>query len=83
MEIGQAVALMAPTELLADSIATEFLPLVRTANVEVALLSGRRRQGAARRILDSIAMGDAGIVVGTHALLKETWCSLAGIGGRR
>ncbi|WP_415856416.1 ATP-dependent DNA helicase RecG [Sinomonas sp. G460-2] len=79
---GQA-ALLAPTEVLASqhyaSIRATLGPLVREGllggagddGVEVALLTGSQSAGEKKRSLLAAASGQAGIVVGTHALLSE------------
>ncbi|GAB4100311.1 ATP-dependent DNA helicase RecG [Sinomonas halotolerans] len=80
---GQA-ALLAPTEVLAAqhcaSIRRTLGPLVREGllgadpdapGVEVVLLTGSQSAGERKRALLAAASGQAGIVVGTHALLSE------------
>jgi ATP-dependent DNA helicase RecG len=77
---GQA-ALLAPTEVLAaqhyESIRRTLGPLAREGilgaadGVEVVLLTGSRSGGERKRSLLAAASGEAGIVVGTHALLSE------------
>ena len=72
VEIGRQVALMAPTELLADQHALNFRRWFEPLNVGVALLHGRLTGKARATILDNIREGHAGIVVGTHALFQES-----------
>jgi ATP-dependent DNA helicase RecG len=72
VEIGRQVALMAPTELLADQHAVNFRRWFEPLNVGVALLSGRLTGKARATVLDNIREGHAGIVVGTHALFQES-----------
>jgi len=71
VELGRQVALMAPTELLADQHAQNlrhwFLPL----GIDVALLTGRQTGRARSAVLEKIRGGLATIVVGTHALFQE------------
>jgi ATP-dependent DNA helicase RecG len=71
VELGRQVALMAPTELLADQHAQNlrqwFLPL----GIDVALLTGRQTGRARSAVLEKIRGGHAPIVVGTHALFQE------------
>lgn len=79
LEVGQQVALMAPTELLAEqherNLAKWFTPL----GVEVVLLTGSRKGAARRKALEAVAGGRAGIVIGTHALFQEQ-VTFAGLG---
>ena len=78
---GQA-ALLAPTEVLAQqhhrSISQMLGPLAMAGLLggaeqatRVALLTGSQGSGARRRALLEAASGEAGIVIGTHALLEE------------
>src|SRR5690606_27747157 len=78
---GQAV-LLAPTEALATQHHRNLLdllgPLGRAGELgaaevatRVALVTGSQSAAARRRALAEIASGDAGIVVGTHALLYD------------
>jgi ATP-dependent DNA helicase RecG len=78
---GQA-ALLAPTEVLAQqhhrSISQMLGPLAMAGQLggadqatRVALLTGSQGTAARRRALLEAASGEAGIVIGTHALLEE------------
>jgi ATP-dependent DNA helicase RecG len=78
---GQA-ALLAPTEVLAQqhhrSISQMLGPLAMAGQLggadhatRVALLTGSQGTAARRRALLDAASGEAGIVIGTHALLEE------------
>jgi ATP-dependent DNA helicase RecG len=78
---GQA-ALLAPTEVLAQqhhrSISQMLGPLAMAGQLggaeqatRVALLTGSQGSAARRRALLEAASGEAGIVIGTHALLEE------------
>ncbi len=78
---GQA-ALLAPTEVLAQqhyrSISQMLGPLAMAGQLggaeqatRVALLTGSQGSAARRRSLLAAASGEAGIVIGTHALLEE------------
>jgi len=71
MENGAQVALMAPTELLAEqhlrSISTMLAPL----GIEPVLLTGRLPAKVKRGVLSRLAMPEPVLVIGTHALLSE------------
>jgi ATP-dependent DNA helicase RecG len=71
VEAGRQVALMAPTELLADQHAQNFRRWFEPLNVAVALLTGRQTGKARNAVLQGIRAGHAAIVVGTHALFQE------------
>jgi ATP-dependent DNA helicase RecG len=72
VEIGRQVALMAPTELLADQHAQNFRRLFGPLGIPVALLTGRQTGRARSAVLEGIRKGHAPIVVGTHALFQES-----------
>lgn len=69
---GRQVALMAPTELLADQHAQNFRHWFEPLGVAVALLTGRQTGKARGAVLQGIREGLAPIVVGTHALFQES-----------
>ncbi len=79
---GQAV-LLAPTEVLAQQHHTNMIrmlgPLAQGGllggadhGTRVALLTGSTPAAVRRRVLLEIATGEAGIIVGTHALLQDS-----------
>jgi ATP-dependent DNA helicase RecG len=71
VEAGRQVAVMAPTELLAEQHLRRFRHWLAPLGLEVAGLS-RNVKGAARReMLQYIAAGAAQVIVGTHALFQE------------
>jgi ATP-dependent DNA helicase RecG len=72
VQTGRQVALMAPTELLADQHAQNFRRWFEPLGVPVALLTGRQTGKARGAILQGIRAGHAPIVIGTHALFQET-----------
>jgi ATP-dependent DNA helicase RecG len=71
VEAGAQVAVMAPTELLAEQTFRKFEGWFATAGIEVAWLAGsvakKKRDAACARL----ASGDASIAVGTHALFQQ------------
>jgi ATP-dependent DNA helicase RecG len=82
VDAGGQAALLAPTEVLAAqharSLAGLLGPLATAGELDaaehatrIALLTGSLPAAARRRALAEAASGDAGIVVGTHALLSE------------
>jgi ATP-dependent DNA helicase RecG len=66
------VALMAPTELLADQHARNFRRWFEPLGIAVALLSGRQTGKARAAILEGIREGHAPLIIGTHALFQES-----------
>ncbi len=70
VESGCQVALMAPTELLAEQHLDNFRAWFEPLGVKVAWLAGRVQGRARKAALEALA-GGAGVVVGTHALMQE------------
>ncbi len=70
VESGFQVALMAPTELLAEQHLTNFRAWLEPLGISVTWLAGKV-QGRARKAALAALAGDAGVVVGTHALMQE------------
>ena len=82
VDAGGQAALLAPTEVLAQqhyrSVTDMLGPLAQRGQLGgadhatgVALLTGSVSAGARRSALSDVFTGDAGIVIGTHALLEE------------
>ncbi|MGD9902269.1 MAG: ATP-dependent DNA helicase RecG [Vicinamibacterales bacterium] len=71
MENGFQVALMAPTEILAEQHARTLEGWLFGTRFRVGLLTGRMGEAARRRLTADIAAGDVQVVVGTHALVQE------------
>ena len=71
VQMGRQVALMAPTELLADQHAQNFRRWFEPLGVEVTLLTGRQTRSARSAALEKLRGGAAPIVIGTHALFQE------------
>ncbi|HSZ08544.1 MAG TPA: ATP-dependent DNA helicase RecG, partial [Steroidobacteraceae bacterium] len=71
IQMGRQIALMAPTELLADQHAENFRRWFEPLGVAVALLSGRQTGKARSAVLEGIRAGHAAIIIGTHALFQE------------
>jgi ATP-dependent DNA helicase RecG len=82
VDAGGQAALLAPTEVLAAqhyrSLGELLGPLGRAGELagdprgtQLALLTGSQGTATRRRVQAAVAAGEAGIVVGTHALLYE------------
>jgi ATP-dependent DNA helicase RecG len=71
IENGRQVALMAPTELLADQHAQNFRRWFEPLDIPLALLTGRLTGKARGTVLANIREGAAPLVIGTHALFQE------------
>ncbi|HHJ1295706.1 ATP-dependent DNA helicase RecG [Pseudomonas sp. P1B16] len=70
LEAGYQVALMAPTEILAEQHYITFKRWLEPLGIEVAWLAGKLKGKARASSLEQIANG-APMVVGTHALFQE------------
>ena len=71
IESGWQVALMAPTEILAEQHYKKMLQWLNPLNIQVAWLTGSQSKKDRDASLKSIADGSAQLVVGTHALFQE------------
>ncbi|WP_085286002.1 ATP-dependent DNA helicase RecG [Colwellia chukchiensis] len=71
--IGQGfqVALMAPTEILAEQHAINFQKWFQALDISVGWLAGKTKAKARREALVEIASGSMQMVIGTHALFQE------------
>ena len=67
---GRQVALMAPTELLAEQHLANLRGWLEPLGVRVAWLAGKVTGRARAKVLDQVASGEAQVVVGTHALMQ-------------
>ncbi|PLV21340.1 ATP-dependent DNA helicase RecG [Pseudomonas guariconensis] len=70
LEAGYQVALMAPTEILAEQHYLTFKRWLEPLGIEVAWLAGKLKGKARAGALEQIASG-VPMVVGTHALFQE------------
>jgi len=68
---GNQVALMAPTELLAEQHANNFRHWFAPLGIEVGWLAGKQKGKARLAQQEAIASGQVTMVVGTHAIFQE------------
>jgi len=68
---GRQIAIMAPTELLAEQHMKTFGRLLGPMGVEAFILTGGMSPDERARSLDLINRGEAAVVIGTHALIQE------------
>ncbi|MCS3434113.1 ATP-dependent DNA helicase RecG [Klebsiella sp. BIGb0407] len=68
---GNQVALMAPTELLAEQHANNFRQWFAPLGIEVGWLAGKQKGKARIAQQEAIASGQVTMVVGTHAIFQE------------
>ncbi len=71
---GYQVALMAPTEILAEQHYTNFRKLAGLSGVEIALLTGGLSSREKRQIYEGLASGYINFAIGTHALFQQAVC---------
>ena len=71
IESGWQVALMAPTEILAEQHYKKFVGWLAPLNVNIAWLTGSQSKKEREAALVDIASGCAQLAVGTHALFQE------------
>lgn len=69
---GYQVAIMAPTEILAEQHYLNFQQWFKPLGVQVAWMIGKLKGKQREAELAAIASGEAAIVVGTHALFQES-----------
>ncbi len=69
---GYQVAVMAPTELLAEQHKRNFSAWFAGFQTKVVFLTGQLKGNARKEALESLADGSAGIIIGTHALFQES-----------
>lgn len=68
---GYQVALMAPTEILAEQHYRTVQSFFQKVRIPVALLTGSLKGADRKSILTGLKHGDIPLVVGTHALIQE------------
>ncbi|WP_238843382.1 ATP-dependent DNA helicase RecG [Thiomicrorhabdus xiamenensis] len=70
-EAGYQVAIMAPTEILAEQHLNAFQEWLEPLDISVAWLNGRMKAAEKRLMLAQVESGEANVVVGTHALFQD------------
>ncbi|MFN5046899.1 ATP-dependent DNA helicase RecG [Roseateles sp.] len=71
MDAGWQCALMAPTEILAEQHFRKLIGWLEPLGIKVAWLTGSIKGKARQKMLDAVADGSAGLVVGTHAVIED------------
>src|SRR6202050_2859106 len=71
MENGCQVALMVPTEILAQQHYFSARQILERAGYRIVLLTGSLEQDRKRDVRRHIAQGDAQLIIGTHALIQD------------
>ena len=75
LQAGAQVALLAPTELLAEQHLTTFqtwFAELLQATIKVVLIKGGQSNVERQQLLDTIQSGTANMIIGTHAILQES-----------
>jgi ATP-dependent DNA helicase RecG len=71
IDSGWQCALMAPTEILAEQHFRKLVGMLEPLGLTVAWLTGSRKGRARTAMLEQVASGDAGLVIGTHAVIQQ------------
>jgi ATP-dependent DNA helicase RecG len=71
IENDTQVAVVAPTEILAEQHFLQFHPWLKALGLKAALLSGSLSAREKRLILEQLRAGEVHLIVGTHAVLQE------------
>ena len=71
IDSGWQCALMAPTEILAEQHFRKLVGWLEPLGVRVAWLTGSQKKKERAAMLELITGGEAGLVVGTHAVIQE------------
>ena len=72
MENGLQVAVMSPTEILAEQHYLNLSRLLRRSRFDPALVTGTMGAGARRAAWDRLTSGSAQLAVGTHTLVQDS-----------
>jgi ATP-dependent DNA helicase RecG len=71
IDAGWQCALMAPTEILAEQHFRKLITWLEPLGIKTAWLTGSQKAKERREALAMIASGEAGLVVGTHAVIQD------------
>ena len=71
IESGWQVALMAPTEILAEQHFRKIVGWLTPLNTKIAWLTGSQSKKDREAAMQTIADGSAQLIIGTHALFQE------------
>lgn len=71
VDAGYQVALMAPTEILAEQHLLNFAEWFDAQGIDVGWLTGKLTAAKRRDAIEAVAIGRTRIVVGTHALFQR------------
>jgi ATP-dependent DNA helicase RecG len=71
MDAGWQCALMAPTEILAEQHFRKLIGWLEPLGIKTAWLTGSQKAKERREMLAMIESGDAGLVIGTHAVIQD------------
>jgi len=72
IDAGMQVALMAPTEILAEQHLRKLGPLLAPFGVTTVWLAGSQKASERRAALEALASGAAQFAIGTHALIEDS-----------
>ena len=71
IDAGWQCALMAPTEILAEQHFSKLISWLEPLGITTARLSGSQKPKERREMLALIESGQAGLVIGTHAVIQD------------
>lgn len=71
IESGYQVAIMAPTEILAEQHYSNFVKWFEPLGINVTRLTGKLKAAPRREALDMIVTAEASLAIGTHALFQD------------
>ena len=71
LSAGYQVAIMAPTELLAEQHYRNFSGWFKASVTQIVLLTSQIKGNPRKEILQALTEGSVGIIIGTHALFQD------------